>query len=74
MELLPKTPPPLLYHGSAGTTVKVIRRQGIKSGGRNFVHLSVDREEARHIGARHGKPVVLKVQAKAMASEGFDLF
>jgi putative RNA 2'-phosphotransferase len=37
---------------------------------RHHVHLSKTPEEARKVGARHGKPVVLAVDAAAMHKAG----
>lgn len=74
LELKPKTPPPLLYHGTAHTSVKAIRKEGIKAGERNFVHLSVCKKDAQYVGSRHGKPVILNVQARSMAAEGYNFF
>lgn len=74
LELKPKTPPPLLYYGTANTSVEAIRKEGIKAVGRNFVHLSVCKEDAQYVGSRHGRPVILNVQAKSMAAEGYKFF
>jgi putative RNA 2'-phosphotransferase len=34
------------------------------------VHLSPDEATARRVGARHGRPVVLRVDAEGMARDG----
>ena len=68
IRLPPATPPAMLYHGTASRFVEAIRAAGLLPGSRNHVHLSVNRETA--VGARHGKPVVLTVDAAAMQAQG----
>lgn len=63
-------PPAMLYHGTASRFVEAIRVAGLLSGSRNHVHLSASRETAVAVGARHGKPVVLTVDAAAMQAQG----
>jgi putative RNA 2'-phosphotransferase len=65
------TPPAVLYHGTAADRVEAIRREGLRRGRRHDVHLSADIETARRVGARHGKPAVLVVDAAAMVTAGF---
>jgi putative RNA 2'-phosphotransferase len=69
--LQPRTPPDLLYHGTAARNIASIREQGLLKGRRQSVHLSLDEETARKVGSRHGQPVVLVVQAGRMASDGY---
>ncbi len=38
--------------------------------GRLAVHLSPDEATARRVGSRHGRPVILAVDAAAMARDG----
>jgi putative RNA 2'-phosphotransferase len=38
------------------------------------VHLSLDRQAALKVGRRHGKPVVLTVDAAAMHAAGFEFY
>ncbi|NHQ90639.1 RNA 2'-phosphotransferase [Janthinobacterium lividum] len=68
--LPPATPPAMLYHGTASRFVEAIRAGGLLPGARNHVHLSSNRETAVAVGARHGKPVVLSVDAAAMQAQG----
>jgi putative RNA 2'-phosphotransferase len=63
-------PPQLLYHGTAGRFLPEIRSAGLLPMARHDVHLSADRETAHAVGARHGKPVVLTVEAAGMARDG----
>jgi putative RNA 2'-phosphotransferase len=68
------TPPERLYHGTATRFVDAIRREGLRKRNRQHVHLSADPETATAVGARHGKPVVLIVQAAEMAAAGHAFF
>ena len=70
MNLAPQTPPDVLYHGTATRFLDSIMRQGLQAGARHHVHLSADRETAVKVGQRHGKPVVLRVDAAAMHQAG----
>ncbi|MFI5609786.1 RNA 2'-phosphotransferase [Amycolatopsis sp. NPDC051903] len=67
-----RTPPAVLYHGTAATTVPVIFTEGLRPVRRHAVHLSADRETARKVGARHGRPVVLRVAAGELALTGHE--
>jgi putative RNA 2'-phosphotransferase len=68
--LQPTEPPALLFHGTARDNLHSILAQGLKPGTRQHVHLSLDEETAIKVGSRHGKPVVLKVDAAGMHSAG----
>jgi putative RNA 2'-phosphotransferase len=70
----PSPPPELLYHGTVSRFVAAIRKEGLKPGERQLVHLSANEETARTVGARRGRPVILRVRAAAMAQEGFEFF
>jgi len=70
---LPVTPPPpVLYHGTVARLLEPILREGLRAMTRHDVHLSPDPETARGVGARRGAPVVLTVDAAAMAESGHD--
>ena len=62
--------PAALYHGTGEQTVPVILREGLRRMARHHVHLSPDVETARRVGGRHGRPVVLVVDAAAMQAAG----
>ena len=66
----PTVPPAFLYHGTADKYVDAILKEGLKKRSRHHVHLSVDTETAHKVGSRHGKPIILKINAKAMSSAG----
>ncbi|MDF9812440.1 RNA 2'-phosphotransferase [Streptomyces sp. SPB162] len=63
-------PPDVLFHGTATTTLPLILRDGLLPMSRQDVHLSADVETAARVGARHGRPVVLEVDAARLAAEG----
>ena len=71
IEFEEKTPPAVLYHGTAEQNVGVIFADGLKKMSRHHVHLSSDAETARKVGARHGKPVIFEIDTAAMINEGF---
>ncbi|CAM2139663.1 putative RNA 2'-phosphotransferase [Pararobbsia alpina] len=67
-------PPAVLYHGTARTNLASISREGLNPGSRHAVHLSIDVATATRVGARHGAPVVLVVDAARMHADGFEFF
>lgn len=74
LELAPKEPPEVLYHGTATRFLKSIREQGILAGSRQYVHLSKDQKTAFDVGLRHGIPVILVIDAKRMHTEGIPFY
>jgi putative RNA 2'-phosphotransferase len=66
----PSQPPPVLFHGTVDRSVCSVLTEGLRPGRRHAVHLSCDVATARAVGARRGRPVVLCVDAAAMAAEG----
>lgn len=67
-------PPPVLYHGTGQQNLQSILQNGLKKQSRRHVHLSKDEETAVAVGARHGKPVVLKVSAAAAHRDGYAFY
>jgi len=65
-----KSPPDVLYHGTAVRFLDSITAKGLLAGSRHHVHLSQDAQTAIKVGQRHGKPVVLLVDAAAMRASG----
>lgn len=63
-------PPAVLYHGTATRWLDAILREGLDRRSRQHVHLSADADTAIRVGARHGRPVVLRVDAAAMVAAG----
>jgi putative RNA 2'-phosphotransferase len=74
LRLAPVTPPAVLYHGTGERAVDAIQRAGLLKMRRHHVHLSPDRATARKVGARHGRPIVLAVDAAAMHQAGRVLY
>src|SRR5437764_12995874 len=70
LQLEPVEPPAVLYHGTGHGAAETIAREGLRKMARHPVHLSSDRETARVVGARHGRPVVFTVDAAAMRRAG----
>jgi putative RNA 2'-phosphotransferase len=66
----PAQPPDELFHGTVERFLDGILAEGLRPGNRHAVHLSPDVETARRVGARRGRPVVLRVDAAALATEG----
>ncbi|QMV23997.1 RNA 2'-phosphotransferase [Streptomyces sp. SCUT-3] len=63
-------PPAVLHHGTASRALPLVLREGLRPMSRQDVHLSADAATARRVGARHGRPVVLAVDAAAAARAG----
>lgn len=72
---LPSRPPPsTLYHGTATRFLNSILSEGLRPGARQQVHLSDNEANALHVGQRHGKPIVLEIDALRMHEKGFEFF
>lgn len=74
VELEQKTPPDVLYHGTAVKYEASIDDAGLLPKSRLYVHLSVDIDTATTVGKRHGKPVIYKVLANDMYNAGYQFF
>lgn len=70
----PSQPPAVLYHGTATTNLDSIRSQGLLPGRRQQVHLSHEYQTAIKVGGRHGTPIVLRVDAARMSTDGIAFF
>ncbi|RKE34692.1 putative RNA 2'-phosphotransferase [Paraburkholderia sp. BL23I1N1] len=64
-------PPAVLYHGTAWRNWESIAADGLTPRTRHAVHLSTDVNTATRIGARHGQPLVLVVNAVQMYADGY---
>lgn len=74
LQLSPAEPPLLLFHGTATHNLDLILRDGLLKMARHHVHLSPDTDTAVKVGSRHGKVVVLAVDAAAMRTDGYEFF
>jgi putative RNA 2'-phosphotransferase len=70
LRLDPAEPPAVLYHGTGSGSVEAILQDGLRKMRRHHVHLSPDVETATRVGARHGRPAILTVDAAAMRRAG----
>ncbi len=71
LQLEAQKPPKSLYHGTASRYLPYINEQGLLRRDRHHVHLSLDKETAHNVGSRHGKPVILTIDASAMHKDGY---
>jgi len=74
LELEPVTPPDVLLHGTAERFLDSILREGLTKQQRHHVHLSETQKTAMSVGARYGKPALLKIDSKQMYEDGFEFF
>lgn len=74
VELKEAIPPIELWHGTGEKYVDSIDRQGLLPKSRLYVHLSSDIETAVKVGARHGIPVIYKVNTKRMVEDGYTFY
>lgn len=74
LQLMPKEPPAILYHGTATRFLDSILKEGLKAGQRQHVHLSSNIETAIEVGRRYGKPVILTIDSKLMYQDGYQFF
>jgi putative RNA 2'-phosphotransferase len=70
LQLEPAEPPAELFHGTAERNLVAILRDGLLKMSRHHVHLSADPETATKVGARHGKPAILVIDAAKMRADG----
>jgi len=60
----PTVPPEILYHGTAPDTAELIRVEGIRPMGRQYVHFGIEVDTAKKVGLRKSdEPVILIVKA-----------
>ena len=74
LELTPRTPPAMLWHGTGERFAGAIMREGLKPMGRQYVHLSADPDTAVKVGRRHGRPVLFTVDAARMVGDGLSFY
>lgn len=72
---VPAPPPERLFHGTAPAVMAMVRDKGLLPMGRQYVHLSVNREEAVAVGRRKAPaPVILQVRARDAWNEGVTFY
>ncbi|TWT48949.1 RNA 2'-phosphotransferase [Botrimarina hoheduenensis] len=64
----------MLYHGTATRHLESILQQGLVKGRRHHVHMSTDKVTMIQVGMRHGKPVLLSIDAKRILADGYEFF
>jgi len=69
-----KSPPEILFHGTAEKFRKSILEKGILKKERHHVHLSADMETAVKVESRHGKPFVFEVLSGKMFSDKYNFY
>jgi putative RNA 2'-phosphotransferase len=70
-----KMPPEVLYHGTAGKFLNLIKQEGLLPKSRQYVHLSQDIKTAYNVGMRHDiKPCILKIDAKLAWKEDIKFY
>lgn len=74
LDLKPREPPRVLFHGTGKKSEARILEQGLKKMGRNHVHLSKDKETAVQVGKRHGMPVIFVVASGKMHEDGYNFY
>lgn len=68
-------PPDILYHGTHPQALESIRRQGLQSMKRQYVHLSRTSERAIEVGSRHTEQVILlKIRAFEAYRSGISFY
>ena len=74
LSLAAETPPDVLYHGTATRFLPSIQAKGLTRQSRHHVHLSADLQTAEKVGKRHGKLVILVIDAKKMSADGHQFY
>jgi putative RNA 2'-phosphotransferase len=75
IEKQPAMPPEFLYHGTTPQAVDAIRREGLKSMKRQYVHLSTDERTARLVALRRtAQPVILRIAAREADRQGVHFY
>lgn len=74
VELEEAVPPEYLWHGTGEKYRKNICDIGLIPKSRLYVHLSDNSDTALSVGKRHGKPVIIRVDAGRMHKDGFKFY
>jgi putative RNA 2'-phosphotransferase len=75
IEKQPATPPAILYHGTTPQAAHAIRREGLRSMQRQYVHLCTNEQTARTVALRHtAQPVILRIHALEAHRQGVQFY
>jgi len=75
IERTPDTPPVFLYHGTTSQAYTRIQQQGLRPMGRQYVHLSAEKETAIQVARRRTSlPIILKIAAQDAALQGMHFY
>lgn len=66
----PAQPPVTLFHGTSASAVTSILVNGLHPMSRQYVHLTSDPQLAIKVGSRHGKPRLIRVDARSAHVDG----
>ncbi|MDI6703977.1 MAG: RNA 2'-phosphotransferase [bacterium] len=67
----PIQPPEFLYHGTSPEALEEIKRGGLKPMRRQWVHLSISKEDALEVGRRKAQtPTILRIKADLAHKNG----
>jgi putative RNA 2'-phosphotransferase len=70
-----KEPPALLYHGTVADNMASIMENGLLPMGRQYVHLSLERETAEMVAKRRkGQVIILSIQALKAHNDGLAFY
>ena len=72
--LAPLQPPEVLFHGTASRFLESVLATGLERRSRHHVHLTDDPATGEAVGRRYGQPVILRIDAGAMAAQGHAFF
>jgi putative RNA 2'-phosphotransferase len=72
--LAPLQPPDFLFHGTASRFLDSVMATGLERRSRHHVHLTYNVATGEAVGRRYGKPVILRIDAAAMAAQGHVFF
>lgn len=70
IEHAPAVPPDMLLHGTSASALAGILKQGLLPMRRQYVHLTPDARLAASVGTRHGKPCLIRVDARVAHADG----
>ncbi|QBD76019.1 RNA 2'-phosphotransferase [Ktedonosporobacter rubrisoli] len=71
----PAIPPEILWHGTTRSAANTICREGLKPMGRQYTHLSSDKETARQVALRRtSQPAILQIAALQAHQQGIKFY